>query len=641
MSSTCDWCEGAGCDTCTGQDMNDGPAAADGQAETCPWCSGEGCESCNYTGVVTAAPAGNNADWGALDGAAEWPQDGSAPADADASADAEAGDGARLTAPQLCNIFYAAEYDADEAKLAAVRKVIAFAAADPSIIAGNYEAATVRTKSLCACAQLSAKLGEPWSAVEPAFAALMAALGDMTRDEGRINIVRFLDAAAAPTAAADVAAAAPAAVLAALERVGSMWSMLFDLRMQDASKQLDAIDAAAENGLALTTTGGTAAATAADASSRASAVLAALKRMCATDSEQSSTAESAWTPAPNATDEWYIARALALGRGEQILQVLCLDAQRAYRAGDSFGVRVLHALIQRHLTHTVTDPRTTAALQETWGKAHADADNWTEAYSAFFQALTAAQEAGASDAGKRALGYAALASLMCFSKVCPLQSSAARVYDSSPSSLLTGVGELRKASDALDMPRFRDAQRVLVHLAAATKDGWLRRHAERAGDMFRRKLIESLCGPYRRVDIATFAARVGSDAATVRTLAAEMIMDGSLAASLDAVAGTLILDAPLSGAAAVGGASSALLLSQTQPLFDALCARQAAVGDAATAAISKMHPFVASLPSSKHAAAAAGGGIGPFGGGHGGGSGDGGSFYGGLVSMMGRGVGRV
>jgi len=232
--------------------------------------------------------------------------------------------------------------------------------------------------------------------------------------------------------------------------------------------------------------------------------------------------------------------------GTNLLDVLALEIGLHTARGDAARLRATHAAALG-VTAAIPHPRVTGAVKECGGRLRMADGSWAAAATDFFDSFRAYDEAGDSRR-TRCLVHAALATLLMQSGVDPFEAQEARPFREHRD--VRAATALVAACQAGDAVAFEEV--VAKNRETLGGDPLVAAHLPELRATARAAAALRALAPYSRVRLSHLATALGVSEDEAEAVAACLILDGRLDASLDAVA-RVIEVAPRGGVASSRG----------------------------------------------------------------------------------------
>lgn len=231
-----------------------------------------------------------------------------------------------------------------------------------------------------------------------------------------------------------------------------------------------------------------------------------------------------------------------MSRGSQLLEIYAIKIQLATDSGNTTLMQDLFEKT-RILSSEVTDPRSMSTIQECWGKMYANAGNWKDAYTQFFNAFLQYQEVG-SDRAKQCLKYVVIANMIGQGSSNPFDAREAKVYQQLPE--IDAMVQLRMAYEDSDIRTF---QKILKRQPSLTRDTFISQHLDKLLYRVRSEALVTLVKPYKRIKLESIAKFLNITVLDVEKMLISLILDETVIGRVDQVNG--VLDLTLESTASV------------------------------------------------------------------------------------------
>lgn len=225
-------------------------------------------------------------------------------------------------------------------------------------------------------------------------------------------------------------------------------------------------------------------------------------------------------------------------KGTQLLEVYALEIQMYTEQKNN---KALKALYEQSLNvkSAIPHPLIMGVIRECGGKMHLREGQFEKAHTDFFEAFKNYDESG-SARRSTCLKYLVLANMLTKSDINPFDSQEAKPFRHD-----TEIMAMNRLVGAYQNNDIREFENILKqNRETIMADPFIREHIEELLNNIRSQVLLQLSQPYSRIQLSYLADELHISVKEVVVLLVELILDGSLSATIDEIHSTLIANPP-------------------------------------------------------------------------------------------------
>uniref|UniRef100_A0A0N5AFY3 COP9 signalosome complex subunit 2 n=1 Tax=Syphacia muris TaxID=451379 RepID=A0A0N5AFY3_9BILA len=221
-------------------------------------------------------------------------------------------------------------------------------------------------------------------------------------------------------------------------------------------------------------------------------------------------------------------------KGTQLLEIYALEIQMYTEQKNNKALKALYEQSLR-VKSAIPHPLIMGVIRECGGKMHLREGQFEKAHTDFFEAFKNYDESGSSRRSN-CLKYLVLANMLIKSDINPFDSQEAKPFRADPE--IVAMNKLVGAYQNNDLVEFENV--LKENRKAIMADPFIREHIEELLTNIRTQVLAHVCSPYSRVTLSHLAKELRIDLDEVKSLLSELILDGTLSASIDEINGVLL-----------------------------------------------------------------------------------------------------
>mmetsp|Transcript_84498 Transcript_84498/g.204878 ORF Transcript_84498/g.204878 Transcript_84498/m.204878 type:complete len:541 (+) Transcript_84498:222-1844(+) len=233
-------------------------------------------------------------------------------------------------------------------------------------------------------------------------------------------------------------------------------------------------------------------------------------------------------------------------KASQLMEVYALKLRLCDIKGDSMGTeniwnrctsQIFGAGHDRKslMESAVASPAVMGAVRECFGKWFMRTEDFDRAYNMFINAFESYSAAGRTEDAQRTLAYELSADMLSTTEHAdPMQTKEAKAYLSVP--LIDAMDKLKRAYQE---NRVKDFERTLRESPMVTEEPFIAHYLAELIFQTRVEALRTLIQPYSAVRLEFLAQKLNMDMPSVERLVVQLVLDGSLAWTLDQMTGCL------------------------------------------------------------------------------------------------------
>ena len=223
-------------------------------------------------------------------------------------------------------------------------------------------------------------------------------------------------------------------------------------------------------------------------------------------------------------------------KGTQLLEIYALRIQvyTKLKLGKKLRELYMKALL---IKSAIPHPRILGVIRECAGKMKLSERDYEGAYTDFFEAFKAYDEAG-SHRRIQCLKYVVLSNMLTVSSINAFDSQEAKAYKNDPA--IVNMTDLLSAYQRNDIKTFESI--LAKNSDILLDDEFIRENIVQLFKNIRTHVLLEMLKPYTRIRLQFLAKELNIEVGEVETLLASLILDGRIVGKMDQLEGVLLLD---------------------------------------------------------------------------------------------------